>query len=36
MHAVHAGGRWLMINVTDEAILDDVKRLVQVRRKIKR
>lgn len=31
-----AGGRWLMINVTDEAILDDVKRLVQVRRKIKR
>lgn len=31
-----AGGRWLMINVTDQAILEDVKRLVQVRRKIKR
>ncbi|WP_139652387.1 DUF3788 domain-containing protein [Raoultibacter phocaeensis] len=31
-----AGGRWLMINVTDQAILDDVKRLVQVRRSIKR
>lgn len=28
-----AGGRWLMINVTDKAILEDVKRLVQVRRK---
>ncbi len=31
-----AMGRWLMINVTDQAILDDVKRLIQVRRKVKR
>lgn len=30
------GGRWLMIHVTDEAVLDDVKRLVQLRRKIKK
>lgn len=29
-----AGGRWLMINVTNEAILEDAKRLIQVRRKI--
>ena len=28
------GGRWLMINVTDEKILDDAKRLIQLRRKI--
>lgn len=31
-----AGGRWLMINVTDEEILNDVKLLIQLRRKIKR
>lgn len=31
-----AGGRWLMIHVTDEQVLDDVKRLIQLRRKIKR
>lgn len=31
-----AGGRWLMINVTDEAILKDVKQLIQLRRKIKK
>ncbi len=30
------GGRWLMINVTDERILNDVKRLIQLRRKIKK
>lgn len=30
------GGRWLMIHVTDEQILDDVKRLIQLRRKIKK
>ena len=30
------GGRWLMIHVTDEAVLDDVKTLIQTRRKIKR
>lgn len=29
-------GRWLMINTTSEAILEDAKRLIQVRRKIKR
>jgi hypothetical protein len=29
------GSRWLMIHVTDEGILDDVKRLIKVRRKIK-
>ena len=28
-------GRWLMINVTDEKISDDVKRPIQIRRKIK-
>lgn len=31
-----AGGRWLMINVTDDSILQDVKQLIQLRRKIKR
>lgn len=31
-----AGGRWLMINVTDEQILGDVKQLIQLRRKIKK
>jgi hypothetical protein len=30
------GGRWLMIHVTSERILDDVKLLIQLRRKIKR
>jgi hypothetical protein len=30
------GGRWLMIQVTNEKILDDVKQLIQLRRKIKR
>ncbi len=30
------GGRWLMIPVTNHIILDDVKRLIQLRRKIKR
>ncbi len=30
------GGKWLMINVTDEKILDDVKNLIQTRRKIKK
>ncbi len=30
------GGRWLMIHVTSEKILDDVKCLIQLRRKIKR
>lgn len=30
------GGKWLMISVTDERILEDVKRLIQLRRKIKR
>jgi hypothetical protein len=34
--AFSAGGRWLMINVTSEAILEDVKRLIQIRRKIKK
>jgi len=31
-----AGGKWLMIDVTDSAILEDVKRLIQTRRKIKK
>lgn len=31
-----AMGRWLMIHVTNERILEDVKRLIQIRRKIKR
>jgi hypothetical protein len=30
------GGRWLMIHVTSEKILEDVKLLIQLRRKIKR
>lgn len=30
------GARWLMIHITDEKVLDDVKCLVQIRRKIKR
>lgn len=30
------GGRWLMIHVTSEKILDDVKQLIQLRRKIKK
>lgn len=30
------GGRWLMIPVTSDKILNDVKRLIQLRRKIKR
>ena len=30
-----AGGKWLMINVVDDQILDDVKQLIQTRRKIK-
>ena len=34
--AFSAGGRWLMVAVTSEAVLDDVERLIQVRRKIKR
>lgn len=33
--AFSAGGRWLMIAVTSEAILEDVKHLIQIRRKIK-
>lgn len=31
-----AGARWLMIHVTDNETLDDVKRLIQIRRKIKK
>jgi hypothetical protein len=30
------GGRWLMIQVTNEKILNDVKHLIQLRRKIKK
>lgn len=30
------GSRWLMINVTDEQTLDDVERLIQLRRQIKK
>lgn len=30
------GSRWLMIHVTNEKILDDVKLLIQLRRKIKK
>lgn len=33
--AFSAGGRWLMINVTEPAILDDVISLVQIRAKSK-
>ncbi len=29
------GGRWLMLHVTDETILDDVKALIQLRREMK-
>ena len=29
-----ARGRWLMISVTSERVLEDVKRLIQLRRKI--
>jgi len=29
-----AGARWLMIHVTDAQVLDDVKRLIQLRRKV--
>lgn len=29
--AFSAGGRWLMMNVTDQSILDDVIRLIQIR-----
>lgn len=29
-----AGARWLMIHVTDKIVLDDVKCLIQLRRKI--
>ena len=31
-----AGGRWLMVGVTNAAILEDVKHLIQIRRKIKK
>lgn len=31
-----AGGRWLMINVVNEHILEDVKQLIQIRRKIRK
>lgn len=31
-----SGAQWLMINVTDKAILEDVKTLIQIRRKIKK
>ena len=31
-----AGGRWLMVGVTSAAILEDVKHLIQIRRKIKK
>ena len=34
-NAACAMGRWLMISVTDEEIFEDVKRLIQIRRKIK-
>jgi AraC family transcriptional regulator len=34
--AVGMGQRWLMISVTDERILTDVKRLVDIRRKSKK
>jgi hypothetical protein len=32
----HSMGRWLMIHVTNEQALADVKQLIQVRRKIKK
>lgn len=31
-----AGAQWLMIRVTNEQVLDDVKTLIQIRRKIKK
>lgn len=31
-----AGGRWLMMNITEAAILEDAMRLIQVRRAIKK
>lgn len=34
--AFSAGGQWLMVDVTDDAILEDVKRLIQIRRKLKK
>lgn len=34
--AFSAGGRWLMLSVTDAGVLEDVKRLIQIRRKIKK
>ena len=34
--AFSAGGRWLMISVTNEAVLQDAERLIQLRRKIKK
>lgn len=34
--AFSAGGRWLMVAVTSEAVLEDVERLIRIRRKIKR
>lgn len=34
--AFSAGGKWLMVAVTSETILDDVEHLIQIRRKIKR
>ncbi len=34
--AFSAGGRWLMLSVTDEGVLEDVKRLIQIRRKLKK
>lgn len=34
--AFSAGGRWLMIAVTSKSVLEDVERLIQIRRKIKR
>lgn len=34
--SVMMGSRWLMINVTTQTILDDVKSLIQIRRPIKK
>ncbi|WP_312941842.1 DUF3788 domain-containing protein [Oscillibacter sp.] len=31
-----AGGRWLMLNVTDAGVLEDVKRLILIRKKLKK
>ncbi|HWQ79035.1 MAG TPA: DUF3788 domain-containing protein [Anaerovoracaceae bacterium] len=33
--AFSCGGRWLMIQVTDRAVLEDVKRLIAIRVKLK-